>query len=144
MFRFLLLVPGTLFLLASCSKGSEPMPAPVYLLDQRWELTELAGQPATPEPGAPAPDLTLHSVGNASTGRVFCNQYMGQYELIGGSPQLHFTVPGATQASCPSQDLETRYFQLLPQVARYVISNHQLALYDDVHAQPLLVFKAAE
>lgn len=120
------------------------MPAPVYLLDQRWELTELAGQPATPEPGHPAPDLTLHSVGNASTGQAFCNQYAGQYELIPGSPQLHFTRPGATLASCASQPLETRYFRLLPQVARYVISNHQLSLYDAEHAQPLLVFKAAK
>ena len=135
---------GTATLLGSCTKGNEPVPAPVYLLDQRWVLTELQGQAPVAQPGSAIPDLLLNSVGNTNSGRAFCNQYGGKYTLAPGSPQLNFATQGSTYATCADQDAETRYLRLLPTVARYVISNRHLSLYDAQHAEPLLVFKAAE
>jgi heat shock protein HslJ len=138
------LLLATVALLTSCAKDNEPVPAPVYLLDQRWELTELQGQAPPAQPGSTVPDLVLNSVGSTNSGRAFCNQYGGKYTLTAGSPQLSFATQGSTYATCADQDAETRYLRLLPTVARYVISNRHLSLYDAQHAEPLLVFKAAE
>lgn len=130
-------------LLTGCAKDTEPVPAPVYLLDQRWVLTELEGQ-APPTAGGTTTNLVLNSVGSTMSGRAFCNGYGGKYLLTAGSAQLTFAAPFSTYATCPEQTQETRYFQLLPQVTRYVINNRRLALYDAEHPAPLLVFKAAE
>jgi heat shock protein HslJ len=135
---------ATVALLGSCSKGDEPVPAPVYLLDQRWVLTGLEGQTPVAQPSSTVPDLVLNSVSSSNSGRAFCNQYGGKYTLVPGSPQLSFTEQASTRATCTDQDAENRYLTLLPTVARYVISNRHLSLYDAEHAEPLLVFKAAE
>ncbi|AHJ99372.1 META domain-containing protein [Hymenobacter swuensis] len=139
--RCLLFLPTLLFL-GSCAKDDEPVPAPVYLLDQRWVLTELEGQSPTSQSSSAIPDLVLNSVGSTNNGRAFCNQYGGKYTLAPGSPQLGFSIQASTYATCAGQDAETRYLTLLPTVARYVISNRHLSLYDAQHAEPLLVFKA--
>ncbi|RSK51016.1 META domain-containing protein [Hymenobacter rigui] len=131
-------------LLGGCTKGNEPVPAPVYLLDQRWVLTELEGQQLQLPAGSTATDLTLSSVEGTSRGRAFCNQYGGKYTLAGSTAQLTFSAQGSTYATCGSQSQETRYLQLLPGITRYTIENRQLALYDATHAEPRLVFNAAE
>ncbi|WP_460622906.1 META domain-containing protein [Hymenobacter tenuis] len=141
---FLLTLLTSAALLTSCAKDSEPMPAPVYLLDQRWELVELEGQAISAQPGSTATDLVLSAVGSTNSGRAACNTYGGQYTLAPGSPQLRFGTQASTYATCAAQSQETRYLELLPQVTRYTISNHQLSLYDAAHAQPLLVYKAAK
>lgn len=142
-FRYFLFL-SALLSLGSCAKDDEPVPAPIYLLDQRWVLTEQEGQPPVSQPNSTIPDLMLNSVGSTNSGRAFCNQYGGQYTLLPGSPQLSFSIQASTYATCAGQDAETRYLTLLPTVARYVISNRHLSLYDAQHAQPLLVFKASE
>lgn len=142
------LLPFILFtsmtLLTGCAKDTEPVPAPVYLLDQRWVLIEIEGQAPSQQPGNPATDLLLSSVGSNSSGQASCNRYGGSYLLASGTAQLRFSAQSATYATCSDQPQETRYFQLLPQVTRYAISNRRLALYDADHSQPVLVFKAAE
>ncbi|MBX0291417.1 META domain-containing protein [Hymenobacter sp. HSC-4F20] len=130
-------------LLTSCDKNTEPVPAPVYLLDQRWVLTEIEGQVPSTTRGATT-DLVLNSVGSTNAGRAFCNNYGGKYLLTAGSAQLTFSAQYSTYATCAEQDQETHYFQLLPQVTRYTISNRRLALYDGEHTTPLLAFTAAE
>ena len=129
-------------LLSSCSKGSEPVPAPVYLFDQQWLLTQLEGQAIAAAPGTPATDLTLSSVDNTSNGHAACNQYGGTFVLTAGAARLTFSGQASTRATCPDQSLETRYLTLLPQVQRYVISRRQLQLFGSESAQPLLVFEA--
>lgn len=127
--------------LSSCTKDDEPMPAPVYLLDQRWLLTEMNGSPA---PTSASTYLTLPSSGSDYSGRAYCNQYLGQYELIAGSPMLRFTTQGSTYATCGLQEQETQYLHLLRQTTRYVISNRTLRLYGAENAVPLLVFKVED
>ena len=130
-------------LLGSCSKGSEPAPAPVYLLDRQWQLAELNGQPV-PTTAESRTSLTLSSTNNTSTGRAFCNQYGGSFTLRSGTNALTFSDQFSTKATCPAQSLETSYLILLPQVRRYLISNRRLQLYDTEHAQPVLVFEVEE
>ncbi|MBT9393255.1 META domain-containing protein [Hymenobacter sp. NST-14] len=129
-------------LLSSCSKGSEPMPAPVYLFDQQWQLTQLQGQGVAAAPGTAATSLTLSSVANTNNGQAACNTYGGTFVLTAGTGRLRFSGQLSTRATCPDQDLETRYLTLLPQVERYVISRRQLQLFSRESAQPLLVFEA--
>ncbi|MDU0369634.1 META domain-containing protein [Hymenobacter endophyticus] len=131
---------STTLLLGSCTKEDEPMPAPVYLLDQRWILRELNGQTAP----SSASELLLNSVDGSNRGKSFCNQYGGNYTLPGGSPELRFSEQFSTYATCAQQDQETLYLSLLPRVARYTIRERQLFLYNDTSAEPLLVFVAAE
>ncbi|WP_177189641.1 META domain-containing protein [Hymenobacter actinosclerus] len=126
-------------LLGSCSKDQEPMPAPLYLLDQPWQLTELAGKPAPAGNGAAS--LTLSSVDNLSAGQAWCNQYGGRFMLVAGTSYLTFSDQASTRATCSEQLQETRYLDLLPQVRRYTISHRHLQLYDSEHSQPLLVFE---
>ena len=140
-YAILLIITG---LLSSCSKGSEPMPAPVYLLDQQWVLTEMDGQAASITAGSASTYLSLSSVANTSTGQTSCNQYEGGFSLDNGSNQLTFSVQASTRASCAGQVQDSRYLALLPQIRRYAISNHQLRLYDATHAQPRLVFEVTK
>lgn len=136
---FLALVLSLSF--SSCTKDDAPVPAPVYLLDQRWLLTEMNGRPA---PASAITNLKLPSSSSNYEGRAYCNQYFGQYELIAGSPMLRFTSQGSTYATCNLQEEELQYLELLRQTTRYVISNHTLRLYGAQDAVPLLVFKVAE
>jgi heat shock protein HslJ len=126
---------------SSCTKDDEPMPAPVYLLDQRWVLTELNGKQA---PTSSTTDLKLPSSGSNYNGRSYCNGYGGQYELTAGSAMLRFPTQGSTYASCALLDEETQYLALLRQTTRYAISNRTLRLYGAESEAPLLVFKVAE
>ncbi|WP_139255110.1 META domain-containing protein [Hymenobacter psychrophilus] len=135
-----LLVPASL-LLGGCSKGQEPMPAPLYLLDQSWRLTELEGTPAPAPAGAAITSLTLSSVDNLSSGQAWCNQYGGRFTLVPGTSYLTFSDQASTRMTCPEQPQESRYLTLLPQVRRYTISHRQLQLFDSEHEQPLLVFE---
>ncbi len=128
-------------ILGSCAKGSEPAPAPVYLLDRQWQLAELQGQPASEAAGNTIITLTLSSVGNTNTGQAFCNQYGGGFTLQSGNNALGFSPQASTKVYCSSLPLETRYLELLPQVRRYLISNRRLQLYAAGHEQPVMVFK---
>jgi heat shock protein HslJ len=142
LFRFP--VPVLAALLSSCAKDHEPVPAPVYLLDQRWILTELAGAPVPAANGRSGTDLLLNSVTGTDGGRAFCNQYGGKYTLAGNTAALTFGPQFSTYATCAMQPQETRYLELLPGITRYTIRNRQLALYDATHPEPRLVFKAAD
>ena len=133
---------AALLSLGSCAKDDAPMPAPVYLLNQRWVLTQVQGQPVPA--GTPETTLLLEAVGNAAGGRAACNTYSSLYTLAAGTPQLRFALPGSTRTTCPSQALESTYLALLPRTARYTISNGTLRLHDDTDAQPLLEFRAAQ
>jgi heat shock protein HslJ len=126
---------------SSCTKDDAPMPAPVYLLDQHWQLTEMQGQPA---PKSATTNLTLPSSSSNYSGRAYCNGYGGQYELTAGSPMLRFPTQGSSYASCALLEEEIQYLALLRQTTRYAISNHTLRLYGPESEAPLLVFKVAE
>ncbi|UOQ78696.1 hypothetical protein MUN84_09260 [Hymenobacter sp. 5516J-16] len=56
-------------LLTGCAKDTEPMPAPVYLLDQRWVLTGIEGHAPSQQSGSSATDLLLSSVDSRNSGR---------------------------------------------------------------------------
>ena len=135
-----LLLPASL-LLGSCAKDNEPMPAPLYLLDQSWQLIEAEGKPVAVTAGGAATILTLSSVDNLSAGQAWCNQYGGKFMLVPGTSYLTFSGQASTRATCAEQPQETRYLNLLPQVRRYTISHRQLQLFDSERPEPLLVFE---
>ncbi|MBT2558894.1 META domain-containing protein [Hymenobacter sp. ISL-91] len=135
-----LLLPASL-LLGSCTKDNEPMPAPLYLLDQSWQLIEAEGKPTVVMASGAATSLTLSSVDNLSAGQAWCNQYGGKFMLVPGTSYLTFSGQASTRATCAEQPQETRYLDLLPQVRRYTISNRQLQLFDSERPEPLLVFE---
>ncbi|WP_126546676.1 META domain-containing protein [Hymenobacter amundsenii] len=140
---YLMLLGATGLLLGGCTKGSEPAPAPVYLLDRQWQLLELQGQPV-PATAESRTSLTLSSTNNTNTGLAFCNQYGGGFTMQPGNNALGFSPQASTNSYCSAQPLETRYLELLPQVRRYLISNRHLQLYDAEHEQPVLVFEVGK
>jgi heat shock protein HslJ len=143
MFRSILscLVLSLSLVFSSCSKDDEPVPAPVYLLDQRWILTEINSK-QVPKSG-PA-DLLMLAASNTYNSRSYCNQLFGTYELQAGTPTLRFPTGGSTYALCAEIDAERAYSAALSQTVRYVISNRTLRLYGSESAQPLLVFRAED
>lgn len=144
MMRIYAIAAAATLLLTGCAKDQEPIPAPVYLLDQRWVLTEVDSEELAASAGSPPTDLVLSSVGGTNQGQSFCNRYGGKYMLTSGTAQLSFGPQFSTFATCPNQKQETRYLTLLPSIARYTIENRQLALYDATHPAPRLVFQAAD
>jgi heat shock protein HslJ len=135
------LVLSLTLVLSSCSKDDEPVPAPVYLLDQRWILTEIKGKEAPKNPSA---DLLMLAAGNQYRCISYCNQLFGTYELQAGTPTLHFPTGGSTYALCNEIDAENAYNIALSQTERYVITNRTLRLYGAESAQPLLTFRAED
>lgn len=126
---------------SSCSKDDEPVPAPVYLLDQRWILTEINGKASPKNASA---DLLMLASSNTYNCRSYCNQLMGTYELEAGTPTLRFPKGGSTYALCNEIDAENAYQAGLQQTVRYLITNRTLRLYGAESAQPLLVFRAED
>ncbi|WP_167855424.1 META domain-containing protein [Hymenobacter fodinae] len=143
MFRSVLsgLVLSLSLVFSSCSKDDEPVPAPVYLLDQRWILTEVNGQ-ATPKNASA--DLIMLAAGNTYNAHSYCNQLMGTYELAAGTPTLRFPTGGSTFALCNEIETEQAYNAALHKTVRYSISNRTLRLYGAESEQPILVFRAED
>ncbi|TGD81558.1 META domain-containing protein [Hymenobacter wooponensis] len=126
---------------SSCSKDDEPVPAPVYLLDQRWILTETNGKEV---PKNATADLLMLAESNKYSAHSYCNQLGGTYELAAGTPALRFPINGSTYVFCKDMATEDAYVAGLSQTVRYTISNRTLRLYGAESEQPLLVFRAED
>jgi len=114
--------------------------AATSLLDVRWELRELAGQPA------PAMEETPHFVlhdGRARTeGRAGCNRFSGPYSAPAVG-QLRLGPLATTRSACPDLATEATFLRALNQTQQYRISGTTLSLYSaDTLGAPLARLQA--
>lgn len=137
---------GLLLTISGCTiPSSEPVAnaATVPLVNTPWRLTELGGQVISNPEGPAAINLTLEAQNPRATGFAGCNRMFGGYSLNGD--QLKFDQMGSTKMACVDEgrmQLEMRYLEMLPSVARWKITDHTLALLD-ARGEPLATFAAA-
>ncbi|MDB5268656.1 MAG: hypothetical protein JWP58_1696 [Hymenobacter sp.] len=132
------------FALASCEKDEAALPTQsTALLQSHWQLTQVDNFPVVASSYSETSKSYLEFVelGTCTVGLGPCNNFSGRYSLAGGGQQLRITPQIATRATCPVQDLETRYLDNLTLTARYEISGDELRLYDATAPGPRLLFR---
>lgn len=111
------------------------------LLETRWKLIELNGQPVT----NPAGDqkeafIILSKEGNRVQGSGGCNSLMGSYELQKDN-QIKFSGMAMTRMACPDMAMETQLGPIFDAVDNYAINGKFLMLHKAKMA-PLAKFEA--
>ena len=116
----------------------------IQLVDRRWLLQELRGQPV-PQPGTPAAQAFLQFNRDSGTVHGFagCNSFSGDYTLAAPT-RLSFDRIAATLRACLDTDgtnREGELLQLLDQVDSFALSGNRLSLLR-ARMAPLAVFVA--
>jgi uncharacterized lipoprotein NlpE involved in copper resistance len=113
------------------------------LLDTRWKLTELMGQPVenTVEEKKDL-YLILKTEENKVEGFGGCNNFFGNYELKEGD-RITFSKMLSTQRACANMETETAFFKVLETADSYHFNDSVLMLHKAKMA-PLAKFQAVE
>ncbi|MCB2408791.1 META domain-containing protein [Hymenobacter lucidus] len=101
-------------------------PTVAPLRNVRWELRELAGQPAPATEQRPF--LVLRDGRARAEGRAGCNRFSGPYTLT-AMGRLRLGPLVTTRSACPDLAAEGAFLQALNQAQRYRISGTTLSLY---------------
>jgi uncharacterized lipoprotein NlpE involved in copper resistance len=118
----------------------------INLLDTRWKLTELMGQPveSAVEGNEENKDLyiILKTEENKVEGFGGCNNFMGNYEIQEGD-RITFSKMVSTKKACANMETETAFFQVLETADSYHFDNSTLMLHKAKMA-PLAKFEVVE
>jgi putative lipoprotein len=110
------------------------------IVDLRWQLVELNGQPAATGAGGRAPDLSLASDGQTAAGFSGCNRFTGSYELA--ETRLSFGPLASTRMACAEgMELEQQFLAALERAVHFSLQDGRLSL-RDAEGRPLLRFEA--
>ncbi|MBT9392779.1 META domain-containing protein [Hymenobacter sp. NST-14] len=109
---------------ADASATPAVAPATMPLQGLRWELRELAGEPAPQTEKMPF--LLLQN--DRAEGEAACNGFAGPFEL-GAGRQLRLGPLMSTRMACPDLAVETRFMQALRDTRHYRISANMLSLF---------------
>jgi len=125
----------------SVAEGADqPMATAAPLRDVRWELRELAGQPAPSTEQRPF--LVLRDGRPRAEGRAGCNKFSGPYTLSAGG-QLRLGPLATTRSACPDLATEGAFLQALNRAQHYRIRGTTLSLYaTDTLGAPLATLQA--
>lgn len=94
-----------------------------------WKLMTLGDAAAESPQGAREIHFVLQSAGKRVTGFAGCNRMMGSYVLNGG--EIKFSQMGGTMMACTTgMELEQKFHQVFPRVARWKIAGETLKLHD--------------
>jgi len=105
-----------------------------------WKLIELNGEAVQSPEGAREMHLVLEAGDSRVHGFSGCNNFFGQYELIGGA--LSFSPLGSTMMACPEgMESEQAFLQALGATDRAEVSGIFLVLY--ALDQPVARFEAS-
>ncbi|GAA3926097.1 META domain-containing protein [Hymenobacter algoricola] len=125
---------------AGAAGADRPDATAAPLREVRWELRELAGQPAPAT--AETPFLTLRDGRPRAEGRAGCNRFSGPYTLSAAG-ELRLGPLVSTRSVCPDLPTEGTFLQALNQARRYRIRGNTLSLYaTDTLAAPLAQLQA--
>jgi uncharacterized lipoprotein NlpE involved in copper resistance len=111
------------------------------LLDVRWKLTELMGQPLThSDTENQVVYMTLITEDNKVQGFGGCNNFLGSYKFQEGD-RLTFSQIVSTQRACENMALETELFKVLETADNYHWDGDVLMLHK-AKMSPLAKFEA--
>ncbi len=108
------------------------------ILDTRWKLVELMGQPVTLEERVPF--IHLHAKESRISGFGGCNSISGSYELKPGM-RLRFSNIASTMMACPDMDMEQEFFNVLAMTDNFACNGKTLSLHK-ARMAPLARFEA--
>jgi heat shock protein HslJ len=122
------------------SCATEPV-ADAELIETRWILRTLAGEPLHRESTPPYLQLREHEGALRAFGKSGCNSYTGACTLEGGT--LSFGMLAGTRMACSPEvmELESRYLATLERVTRFEIRGSWLIL-EDPEGEELGTFEA--
>jgi len=109
------------------------------ILDTRWKLVELWGQPVTGDERRPF--IQLHGKEGRVSGFGGCNSITGSYELKPGL-RLRFTNIASTMMACPDMDTEQKFFEMLGKTDNFACDGKTLSLHK-ARMAPVARFEAA-
>ena len=109
---------------------AQEAPATAGLLDTRWRLVEIDGQPVSMVEGQREPYLQLSGEGNRVRGFGGCNAFSGAFEQ--GSDGFRFLGLASTRKACPTEAMaqEARFLKALHATASRRIVGDSLQLRD--------------
>jgi heat shock protein HslJ len=113
------------------------------LLNTRWVLRQLNGQPVPPPTNA-EPYVLLHQEAASAEGNGSCNRFRGPYELPADG-QLRFGALLTTRMACASPEgntTETSFLRALESTRTYRISGDTLRLFGEAGSAPAAVLHA--
>ena len=125
---------GALAMMAACATRDAPAVANASsapLLDSQWRLVTLDGQVLANPPGTQQAYFVLQPRNTGVTGFSGCNRMFGRYALE--RETLKFDAMGGTKMACLDEarmSLEQRYLSMFANVARWKITDRELALLD--------------
>jgi putative lipoprotein len=119
---------------------AEPPAADAALLNTRWKILSLAGEPITVADGEREPHVILRSADDRDSwsATVGCNQMSGALTLSGD--RIEFKSGIATLMGCPPplDELERRLVRSLTASTHWRIEGNRLELRDDAGTQTFL------
>ena len=139
-FKLFSCAPLVLALVAACGTAA-PDSRPATLLDSRWELTAIDGEPLA---AGPAPTLTIDAEGRVS-GDAGCNRYFGSVELKNDTAR--FSGIGATRRACADaagMAQETRFLEALGTITAFREATNGRLVLLSADGFPRLTFRALE
>ncbi|MFV9505371.1 MAG: META domain-containing protein [Oscillochloridaceae bacterium umkhey_bin13] len=103
-----------------------PTDLPSDLVDTKWELSEINGQPAIKDASRPN-EIEFSSEGQVA-GSAGCNRFFGSFS--GGEGSISFGPIGSTMMACSDELMqqEMRVFQLLESAVSYSIADGTLTI----------------
>ena len=110
---------------ASGGGGASGSGANVQLVDTQWVLDQKA---STLEASSPQVRVTANFDGARLSGSGGCNNYSASYSLNGSKMTIGPVAGTLIACPPPASNVETAYFERLPQVRSYAISGRTLTL----------------
>ncbi len=107
---------------------------------KRWNLIELMGKPIEVNQKSTGVFMELHTHDSRIVGNTGCNNFFGQYQLL-GMGRIHFGKIGATLMACPDMTAEESFLITLEQADNYTLVNGLLTL-NKAKMAPLARFKS--
>lgn len=112
------------------------------ILNTKWRLTELMGEPVSSNPEGKHPYIHLNPAAKSFSGFGGCNMMNGSYEMK-MEKHIRFMDMASTLKACPDMNhKELKFFEVLSMAETYVHDGQSLTLHKKNQAAALAKFTA--
>jgi copper homeostasis protein (lipoprotein) len=108
----------------------------------KWVLKELMGKPVVIVQGQRQGYIEFSMEAGKFTGNNTCNDFFGQYELLGGN-RIRFGAAGTTLRACPDMEIQNQFMEILQMTDNYLVVENMLSL-NRARMAPLARFRGEE